>query len=193
MTRRALLTGLALCAVLFAASGVGAEGDIGDGVFTYTAIIQPGTVDTINHISGDVATKVDDSLTFYSKAFRVPVAWTVVKTRLVRIVADTVFDADTIGYAIQSKLAHENDSIWSELAVMTKLKENTLWNLAGGYAGRTLRAYDDADSVRAGDYFRVRLELIAEEDSIRAHDQTGKLPLNAKYGVYFLFKQRGSE
>lgn len=187
MIRRALI-GAALVAVMFAASGASGQ------VFGGTAVVKKIAmdmkfIDTANYLDG-AAALVNDSLIFYSQTFGVSKDWTRCVARLLVVSGDTVFAADTIGFAIQSKMDTPYDSTWWTLATMTKKSEATIHSAPGT---STIRAYSDADTVGVADLYRIKLAIMAAQDSTRKHDQTGILPLNAKYLIYLLFNLRGNE
>jgi hypothetical protein len=181
MLRRATIL-TALVAVLCMASGAMA----GDRVVVKKIDLQLANIDTANYLDG-AATLVNDSLTFYTSTFGVGIPWTQVVIRAMVVTADTVFEDDTLGVALQHKVGDETDTIWWTNCTMTKKKEATL-NTTPGVA--TFRGYNDADST-VFDLYRFKVSLIVDIDSIRAHDQTGIVPLMAKYRFYAIFRQLG--
>jgi hypothetical protein len=188
MTRRALI-GLALVAVLFAASG--AIG--GDGFLTKVITFAPGTIDTANYLDG-AATKVNDSLIFYSEPFTVGTNWTVCKARLFYQTVDTISTIDTIGYAIESKFGSRFDSTWWKIGGVAKAEEDVINTTP---LSMTSTTWFDADSIGIGDLFRVKFALIAEETEWRAADTSstlnGLIPFNAKYLLYLMFVHKGNQ
>lgn len=145
-------------------------------------------IDTANFVSTDVADKVNDSILFTSITFGVPADASDIIIRLLRTTADTVMDGggDSIAYDIQTKYDHSYDSTWMRIGGSTKCAESAVNTLGG-----STRIVVPVDSLKSfGDVARLRLYYITEEDSLRAHDATGLVPLNAKYAALVRFKFR---
>lgn len=184
---RRILIALALLVVLPWASGNAS--DPNGGLFVKKVPINLFRIDTANYLDG-AAALVNDSLSFYSQPFGISKDWTAGRIELFLVSADTVFAADTIGLQLQTKNDTQYDTSWSPVGSMTKKAEGTIMSVP---LTSVLRTYNDADSVFIADLYRIKLTIVAEEDSIRGHDQTGILPLNAQYLVYCIFRHRGNE
>jgi len=196
MTRRALLSGLALVAVLFAASGAWADTQVKvssstgrDGFVGKRLTFTPGNVDT-SLTRFIVADLVNDSLIFHSEPFTVLTPWTVAWGRLFYRTQDTVSTVDSIGYELQVKFASEYDSTWHPFATCVKADEDLINTTP---ISADIKAFADADSVVFGDYFRVKFALIAEEQQWRAEDVAGVIPFNAVYILELRFIHKGNQ
>lgn len=183
-----LLTALVLC--LGMASGAKSENwkvsrvQDKSGFAVLKVTFEPGDVDTANHVGLDVATKVNDSLMFYSPGFTVPQPWTICAVRCFWETQDAVTTSDTIGYDLQWKFSDSHDSTWNTAASCAKADEDLINT---NPATADLKAYAHADSVWIGDYLRLKVALIAEEATWRGADVSGILEFNAKYGFYLMF------
>lgn len=143
-------------------------------------------IDTADYVSLDVANKVNDSIGPFTAEFNIPQDASDIVIRLLRTTADTVFAKDSIVADFQTKFASNYDSAWFRVGASTKCAESVL-NTAGGSA----RIFVPADSVRSfGEVGRLRFWIVVEEDTIRAHDQTGLIPLNASYQAEIKFKRK---
>lgn len=143
-------------------------------------------IDTADFVSGDVATKVNDSILFTTMSFGIPANTSRIITRLVRVTPDTVMDGggDSVLYDIQTKFDNTYDSTWMRVGGSVLVAESAI-NTTGG-SPRVIVPVDSLGSF--GDIARVRFWYVTEEDSLRAHDQTGTVPLNGTYKLLVNFK-----
>ena len=162
MLRRTLtLTALAL----LVASGAMAQNwksnttASGDGFHVQEIVFTPGNIDTANFLDAPADT-LDDSLVFTSPAFAVKKPWSIVTGRMFYSTQDTVSTIDTLGYSIQAKFESDYDSTWWTLATCVKFDEDQMNTIP---ASANIKGYADTDSISGiGDYFRLRVAIIAE-------------------------------
>ena len=192
----------ALVAVLCMASGAMAGGQWEverlraiNGCLIEQITFTPGNIDTANHIGVDIAATVNDSLIFNSPIWTVAQPWTVAWGRVFSVTADTLSTIDSLAYDLQWKFESDYDSTWGTVAKVVVFDED-LMNTNPGTAD--MKAYFDADSVWAGDQFRLRVSLVAggttgTGDDWRAKDVSGILQFNAVYRWYFMFVHKGNQ
>jgi len=148
-------------------------------------------VDTSSYI---VATKINDTIGPWTIYFGANRDWTQMTGRIIQVTADTCtatgLSRDSVYFKLQTKMDHDSDLTWYTIWTSSLFPMASLDSAAGWARGAATRIIIPADTVSVGDYYRMQVYLIAEEDSLRQEQSGGYLNPVASFVVYLLFRLR---
>ena len=170
MKRKWITFGIAAIAVCFMAGEVSAS-DLPT-TSQVTKLLMPVNIRQFDTTDAMVLpdSTMNDTVTFYSDAYEVPSKFTAIVGQVLQTEGDTAtatgFSADSVIVSVETKLKADSMVPWWTLwtSALTPLAS---FDSADGWArGAGMHIYIPSDSLSSMmDYYRVRFDWIAEEDS----------------------------